>query len=69
MDHANNVRRRLVMCTECGQTFTAKRSDARMCSARCRTARYDRRHAPLPVTAWDEELAAAERALVKALRD
>ena len=39
MDQANHVRRRVVVCAECGQTFTAKRNDAEMCSARCRTAR------------------------------
>jgi hypothetical protein len=68
MEHANNVRRRVVRCAECGRTFTAKRADAKMCSATCRTARHIRRHAP-PITALDEDLAAVERALVKALRD
>jgi hypothetical protein len=52
-----------------GQTFTAKRSDAQMCSATCRTARHIRRHAPLPITAFDEDLAAVEIALARALRD
>ena len=30
-------------CTECGETFTAQRSDARYCSHRCRQAAYRRR--------------------------
>jgi hypothetical protein len=69
MDRQNGVRRRVVVCTECGQTFAAKRADAEMCSARCRTARHIRLHPPPPITAWDEDLAAVERVLVKALRD
>jgi hypothetical protein len=58
-----------VTCTECGQTFAAKRADAEMCSARCRTARHVRRYAPLPITALDEDLRAAEIALMRALKD
>jgi hypothetical protein len=69
MNRQNGVRRRVVVCTECGATFTAKRNDAQMCSARCRTARHVRRYAPLPITALDPDLAAVERALVKALAD
>jgi hypothetical protein len=66
---ANGVRRRTVTCTECGKTFSAKRTDAVMCSAACRTARHVRLHAPLPITAFDEDLRAAEIALARALRD
>lgn len=33
-------------CDRCGRAFTAKRSDARFCSGRCRTDAYRDRNAP-----------------------
>lgn len=33
-------------CDRCGETFTAKRSDARYCSGGCRTEAYRKRNEP-----------------------
>lgn len=45
----NGKRQRKVIedkvCGHCGETFTAKRTDARYCSARCRQAARRSRHA------------------------
>jgi hypothetical protein len=54
-------------CPECDRVFVPTRSDAQVCSSRCRKARYRRVQMLRSAVPLDPELAAIERVLIAAL--